>query len=251
VSAVRLVDLTVGYDRHPAVHHLTGTFAPGSLTAIVGPNGAGKTTLLKAVVGLLRPASGRVERQGLPRGAIAYLPQQAEVDRSFPINVRDVVLLGHWPRLGAFGAMGPAARRTAERALAEVGLEGFGRRAIGSLSQGQLQRVMCARILVQDARVILLDEPFAAVDAFTRLKLQQEFKTLLKLNRPTVLFVTHDVPEAIALGDVIVVMSQRPATVQRIIPVPREARDRASAAYARMLAGTLECLGVTSDMGAE
>ena len=167
MSAVRLVDLTVGYDRHPAVHHLTGTFAPGSLTAIVGPNGAGKTTLLKAVVGLLRPASGRVERQGLPRGAIAYLPQQAEVDRSFPINVRDVVLLGHWPRLGAFGAMGPAARRAVERALAEVGLEGFGRRAIGSLSQGQLQRVMFARILVQDARVILLDEPFAAVDART------------------------------------------------------------------------------------
>ena len=167
MSAVRLVDLTVGYDRHPAVHHLTGSFAPGSLTAIVGPNGAGKTTLLKTIVGLLRPASGRVERPGLPPGAIAYLPQQAEVDRSFPINVRDVVLLGHWPRLGAFRAMGPAARRTAERALAEVGLEGFGRRPIGSLSQGQLQRVMFARILVQDARVILLDEPFAAVDART------------------------------------------------------------------------------------
>ena len=167
MSAVRLVDLTVGYDRHPAIHHLTGSFAPGSLTAIVGPNGAGKTTLLKTVVGLLRPASGRVERQGLPRGAIAYLPQQVEVDRSFPINVRDVVLLGHWPRHGAFRAMGPTARRAAERALAEVGLEGFGRRPIGSLSQGQLQRVMFARILVQDARVILLDEPFAAVDART------------------------------------------------------------------------------------
>jgi ABC-type nitrate/sulfonate/bicarbonate transport system ATPase subunit len=140
------------------------------------------------------------------------------------------------------------AHAIADRFLDTVGLADFKDAYPSQLSGGMAQRVGIARALALKPRLLLLDEPFAAVDAFTRLKLQQEFKSLLRLDRPTVMFVTHDVPEAIALGDIIVVMTRRPATVQRIIPVRREERDRATPAYARKLAETLECLGVTSDL---
>lgn len=164
---IRLDNLTLAYDRHPAVHHLSGQFGTGSLTAIVGPNGAGKSTLLKAIAGLLPPSSGRVDRQGLRKGDIAYLPQQAEIDRSFPLSVFDMVLMGRWKRLGVFGGAGRADRQAALQALEAVGLAGFERRMIAQLSAGQMQRVLFARLMVQDAPVILLDEPFNAIDART------------------------------------------------------------------------------------
>ncbi|PCK83305.1 ABC transporter [Rhizobium sophoriradicis] len=163
---IRLDDLTVAYDRHPAVHHVTGAFKPGSLTAIAGPNGAGKSTLLKAIMGELRPAEGRVEHR-LARAEFGYLPQAAEIDRRFPISVIDTVMLGAWKSRGAFGRVAPADVKRAGEALAAVGLEGFGRRHVGSLSAGQFQRGLFARLLLQDAGVILLDEPFTAIDART------------------------------------------------------------------------------------
>jgi len=164
---IRLCDVTLGYDRHPAVHHLSGAFAAGSMTAVVGPNGAGKSTLLKALAGLKTPLSGRIERPAVDRRQLAYLPQQAEIDRAFPLSVGDCVAMGHWHRVGPFGRIGRDMRAQAERALDAVGLGGFGRRPVGSLSAGQFQRVLFARMLLQDARVILLDEPFAALDART------------------------------------------------------------------------------------
>ncbi len=163
---IRLDDLTVSYDRHPAVHHLSGTFQPGSLTAIAGPNGAGKSTLLKAIMGELRPAEGRVEHR-LQRADFGYLPQAADINRRFPISVLDTVLLGSWRSAGAFGRVAKRDRMRARAALATVGLEGFETRHIGALSAGQFQRVLFARLLLQDARVILLDEPFTAIDART------------------------------------------------------------------------------------
>ncbi|ANL64694.1 Mn/Zn ABC transporter ATP-binding protein [Rhizobium phaseoli] len=163
---IRLDDLTIAYDRHPAVHHVSGAFAPGSLTAIAGPNGAGKSTLLKAIMGELRPAEGRVEHR-LARAEFGYLPQAAEIDRRFPISVIDTVMLGAWKSRGAFGRVAPADVKRAGEALAAVGLDGFGRRHVGSLSAGQFQRVLFARLLLQDAGVILLDEPFTAIDART------------------------------------------------------------------------------------
>jgi zinc/manganese transport system ATP-binding protein len=162
---VVLHDLTVAYDRQPAVHHLNGRFAPASLTALVGPNGAGKSTLLKTIVGVLRPAEGRVARS--PAGDIAYLPQRAEIERDFPIAVLDTVLLGHWRRIGWGGGVTPAMRETALAAVAAVGLHGLEQRTVGSLSVGQFQRMLFARMMVQDAPLILLDEPFAAIDAGT------------------------------------------------------------------------------------
>src|SRR5258708_32226389 len=101
-APLRFHDLTLGYDRHPAVHHLTGEVEEGALLAVVGPNGAGKSTLFKGIVGLLAPLSGAIERGPGVRD-IAYLPQVAEIDRSFPINVYGLVAMGLWRRLGPFG----------------------------------------------------------------------------------------------------------------------------------------------------
>ena len=164
---VRLHGLTLAYRRHPAVHHLSGHFAPGSLTAVVGPNGAGKSTLLKGIMGTLRPDSGQLVLEGIDRRDIAYLPQIAELDRSFPIDVLDLVALGAWRKVGAFGRLAGRHRDRAHDAIAAVGLEGFERRAIATLSGGQLQRALFARMLLQDARLLLLDEPFTAIDART------------------------------------------------------------------------------------
>jgi len=166
-AAIHLRDVTIAYDRHPAVHHLDGTFSAGSLTAVAGPNGAGKSTLLKAMMGELPLASGLIERSTLSVTDIGYLPQAVEIDRRFPLTVGDTVLLGAWRQAGAFGAISTASASEARHALLAVGLEGFERRHIGSLSAGQFQRVLFARLLLQDAKVILLDEPFTAIDART------------------------------------------------------------------------------------
>ena len=186
---IRLRDLTVCHERRPAVHHLSGRFAPGSLTAVVGPNGAGKSTLLRAIAGLHAPDEGALEAPAAAR--IALLPQAAALDRGFPIGCLDVVMLGLWPRLGPFRGVPPAARERCAEALAAVGLAGFGRRPVGSLSAGQFQRILFARLLVQDAPVILLDEPFNAVDARTAADLLAVVKRWHGEGR-TVIAVLHD-----------------------------------------------------------
>jgi len=165
-------DLTLGYDRHPAVHHLDGDVPAGELLAVCGPNGAGKSTLLKGIVGALTPLAGSIALSDaagrpLPAREIAYLPQAAELDRSFPIEVYDLVAMGLWRRAGLFGGIGRADRARIEAAIAAVGLSGFEDRPIGTLSGGQMQRALFARLLLQDAQIILLDEPFTALDAGT------------------------------------------------------------------------------------
>ena len=165
--ALQFRNVTLGYDRHPAVHHLDGEVGAGALVAVVGPNGAGKSTLFKGVVGVLKPLAGRIERGELSPQNIAYLPQAAEIDRSFPISVYDMVAMGLWRRTGLFGGIDRKARAAIDEAIAAVGLTGFENRAIATLSGGQMQRMLFARLLLQDARVIVLDEPFNAVDAKT------------------------------------------------------------------------------------
>ncbi len=190
MSAIRLTDLTLGYDRHPAVHHLSGEIATGSLTAIVGPNGAGKSTLLKGIAGALSPLGGNI---ALARGRrLAYLPQQAELDRSFPIHVYDLVAMGLWNRAGIFGRIGGGAAAKIEAAIAAVGLAGFERRPIGALSGGQMQRALFARLLLQDADIILLDEPFTAIDARTTADLLALVQRWHGESR-TVVAVLHDI----------------------------------------------------------
>ncbi|MBL8700437.1 MAG: metal ABC transporter ATP-binding protein [Alphaproteobacteria bacterium] len=188
---IRLEDLTLAYDRRPAVHHLSGAFDTGSMTAVVGPNGAGKSTLLKALAGSLRPAEGRLELGGLAARDIAYLPQQSAIDRSFPIGVLDTVLLGDWARSGLFGGVDAAVRARATAAIAAVGLAGFERRLIGTLSAGQFQRVLFARLLLQDAKVVLLDEPFAAIDQSTTADLLAVVRRWHD-ERRTIVAVLHD-----------------------------------------------------------
>ena len=184
-------DVTLGYDRHPAVHHLSGEVAPGALLAVIGPNGAGKSTLFRGLVGILRPLAGTITRGGLDVRDIAYLPQIADIDRSFPISVFDFVGTGLWRATGIFGGIGKAAQEKIAQALSAVGLTGFENRGIGTLSGGQMQRMLFARLMLQDARLIVLDEPFNAIDAKTSADLLQLVKHWHTEGR-TVLAALHD-----------------------------------------------------------
>jgi len=183
-------DLTLGYNSHPAVHHLSGEVAAGSLLAVVGANGSGKSTLLKGIAGMLPPMSGQVARD--PNLRVAYLPQQSELDRSFPARVVDLVSLGLWPKRGLLGRFTGEDRRQVSTALSAVGLEGFEQRSLDTLSGGQLQRALFARVLVQDAELILLDEPFNAIDQKTVADLIELIRRWHGEKR-TVLVVIHDI----------------------------------------------------------
>ncbi|WP_366654856.1 ABC transporter ATP-binding protein [Fodinicurvata sp. EGI_FJ10296] len=163
-ASVDVEGICLAYGRTTVVEGVDGSFEPGSMTAVIGPNGAGKSTLSKALVGLIRPARGVIRLHGQQ---IAYLPQRADIDSSFPISVRDAVQLGLWPRLGGWRGVSRDDRDRVDAALEAVGLASLARRVVGDLSVGQLQRVFFARLMVQDAPVILLDEPFNAVDEAT------------------------------------------------------------------------------------
>jgi zinc/manganese transport system ATP-binding protein len=190
-AQVQFRDVTLGYDRHPAVHHLDGAVAQGALLAVIGPNGAGKSTLFRGLAGILKPLAGSIDLGGLDIRDIAYLPQTADIDRTFPISVFDFVGTGLWRATGFFGGMGKTARDRIAQALAAVGLNGFENRSIGTLSGGQMQRMLFARVLLQDARLIVLDEPFNAIDAKTSADLVALVKRWHAEGR-TVLAALHD-----------------------------------------------------------
>ena len=190
-AQIILRDVTLGYDRHPAVHHLSGEVSAGALLAVVGPNGAGKSTLFRGLAGILKPLSGAIDLGGLDNRDIAYLPQSVDIDRSFPISVFDFVGTGLWRTTGFFGGMGTRERDRIAEALAAVGLNGFENRNIGTLSGGQMQRMLFARVLLQDARLIVLDEPFNAIDAKTSADLLALVKRWHGEGR-TVLAALHD-----------------------------------------------------------
>jgi len=189
-AAISLHNLTVSYRQHPALHHVSGHFAQGSLTAVIGPNGAGKSTLLKGIAGLV-PLDRHARIERAPDLRMAYLPQHSELDRSFPLDVRDCVLMGLWTQTGAWGRATAAMLARVDAALEAVGLQGFGHRPVGTLSSGQLQRTLFARLLVQDAQIILLDEPFNAVDSKTTASLLTLVQQWHRQGR-TVVAVVHD-----------------------------------------------------------
>lgn len=188
-ECVTFENLTLGYNSHPAVHHLNGVVRQGSLTAVVGANGSGKSTLMKGIVGVLKPMSGAC--MVAPGVRLAYLPQQSELDRSFPARVVDLVAMGLWPMRGLLGRHRCEDRDAVSKALSSVGLEDFDNRPIDSLSGGQLQRALFARVLVQDADLILLDEPFNAIDTRTVTDLIGLIKRWHGEER-TIMVVVHD-----------------------------------------------------------
>ncbi|MED5578702.1 MAG: ABC transporter ATP-binding protein [Nitrospinota bacterium] len=160
-------NLTLGYDRHPAVHHLSFDFQFGSLTAIVGPNGGGKSTLLKGIAGSLQPLEGNLQFSNLQPVKIAYLPQQSDVDPSFPVTVIDFISMGLWNDIGSFSGVSSSMEDRIYESISSLGLFGYEDRPIGTLSGGEMQRVLFARLLLQDAELVLLDEPFNSIDRKT------------------------------------------------------------------------------------
>lgn len=166
-TAIELQQVWLGWRDRIAVRDASGAFAQGSLTALVGPNGAGKSTLIKALTGRLSPARGRIRIAPELARSLACLPQSTELDLDFPISTFDLVALGAWHRLGAWRGMDGAGRDAVEAALLAVGLAGSGHQPVNTLSGGQLRRALFARLMLRDAQVILLDEPFAAVDRAT------------------------------------------------------------------------------------
>lgn len=230
-AAIEIHDLTIAWRGHPVVHHLSGRFAAGRSTAVVGPNGAGKSSLLGALAGLVRPASGRIDCGAGRR--VAYLPQAASIDRSFPLRIGEVVTMGRWHRLGSFRRAGPDDRRRMQDALAAVGLAGFESRLVGELSAGQWQRALFARVMLHDADLILLDEPFNAIDARTTADLLDVLARWRGESR-TVIAVLHDLDQARRHFDEALLLAREPvawgpvAEVLQPVPLAR-AREMSEA----------------------
>tara|TARA_R110001592_G_scaffold62142_4_gene189900 strand:+ start:9584 stop:10324 length:741 start_codon:yes stop_codon:yes gene_type:complete len=187
-------NLTLGYEAHPAVHHLNYGIQAGALIALVGPNGAGKSTLFKGIMGQIQPLDGHIHLNGIEKKDIAYLPQLNQLDRSFPITVQELVALGAWNDIGAFGHLKNCHKEQVTSALSQLNLKGFEKRLISSLSGGQMQRVLFARLLVQNAKLILLDEPFTGVDSRTTHDLLHMISAWHKQGK-TIIAVLHDLEQ--------------------------------------------------------
>jgi manganese/zinc/iron transport system ATP- binding protein len=212
VAAIEVNDLTVAYRDQPVLWDIDLVVPQGVLMAVVGPNGAGKTTLIKSVLGLVRPAAGRVLVHGKPyaeqRQLIAYVPQRGSVDWDFPTSVLDVVTMGTYGRLGWVRRVGRRQREAALDALGKVGMQDLAHRQISQLSGGQQQRVFLARALVQDASVYLMDEPFQGVDAKTERAIVDVLQTLRAAGN-TVVAVHHALQTVPEYFDQVVLLNVR------------------------------------------
>ncbi len=193
--ALEVRRLTVSYGGRPVLWEVDAAFPAGRLSAIVGPNGAGKSTLLKASLGLVPSEAGQARVLGEPAGSarerVAYVPQRDAVDWDFPITVREVVEMGRYPATGWLRRVPRGDRETVDAALERVGMTAYADRQIGRLSGGQRQRVFLARALAQEAPVLLLDEPFAGVDARTEAAVLEVLRGVRAEGR-SVVVVHHD-----------------------------------------------------------
>ncbi|MER1976219.1 metal ABC transporter ATP-binding protein [Pseudocitrobacter faecalis] len=217
ITAMIVLDnLCIGYDGEAIAPPVDGRITRGNLMAIVGANGCGKSTLLKTLAGFIPPVSGKVRWQ-VRRPVIGWLAQRQELDQQFPLTVQDVVSQGAWPRLSLLYGMGPGIRKRIATALERVGLLSLAKAPINTLSGGQFQRMLFARILVQQAPLVMLDEPFTGVDETTT---EMLMSLILDMQRhgQTVLAVLHDsekvarfFPQVLELGGVRAISPLLPA----------------------------------------
>lgn len=203
---IELEHISLGWRDKIAIRDISGQFLQGGLYAVVGPNGAGKSTLLKGIMGEIAPVRGQIRLHIDVATELAFLPQQADIDRSFPITVYDLVAMGAWARIGVWRGVDRAEHHRIQTALKTVGLADFAIRSIHTLSGGQFQRALFARLLLQDASVILLDEPFSAVDMDTT---QDLLRLILEWHAQgrTIIAVLHELdmvrqyfPDSVLLG---------------------------------------------------
>ncbi|RJU02997.1 metal ABC transporter ATP-binding protein [Arthrobacter frigidicola] len=212
--ALRATNLTVSYNDVRALDGVDVSVETGSICGLVGVNGSGKSTLFKALMGLLVPAAGTVElygrtsREARQRGLVAYVPQAEDVDWDFPVSVADVVAMGRYGLMGPSRRASAADRAAVDAALERVGLAGLRRRQIGELSGGQRKRAFVARSIAQDAKLLLLDEPFAGVDRSSEATLTALLKELRDEGR-SVLMSTHDLAGVSQLCDSAVLLHNR------------------------------------------
>ena len=212
-AALDIRRLTASYGDRPVLWDVDATFPAGAMSAIVGPNGSGKSTLLRAALGLVRADAGQATVLGAPAATalrrVAYVPQREAVDWDFPITVREVVEMGRYPSAGWFRRLRAADRAIVDDALERVGMAPFARRQIGRLSGGQRQRVFMARALAQRAEVLLLDEPFAGVDARTEAALLELLAELREREGRSVVIVHHDLQTVRASFDWLLLLNVR------------------------------------------
>lgn len=187
-SSLTFQNITLGYPGRVTLAGFSGRIAPGSKIAITGENGAGKSTLLKTIAGLLDPLDGAIITP--PQQGCAYLAQQCEIDKYFPVTVRSLVTMGLWSNCGLWRSHRPYQDKL-NAALEATGLQNLAKRPLQTLSGGQLQRALFARIIVQDAQLILLDEPFNAVDTQTQTQLLKLIQNWQDEGR-TILMALHD-----------------------------------------------------------
>jgi len=210
--SIEVHDMTVAYRSSPVLWDIDLKLPEGKLIAIVGPNGAGKSTLLKSILGLVRPITGWVKIFGAPyrqrRSWVGYVPQRESVDWDFPTNALDVVLMGRYGSLGWVRRPSRAHREVALRCLDQLGIRDLARRQISQLSGGQQQRVFLARALAQEARLYLMDEPFAGVDATTERAILALLHELRAAGR-TVVAVHHDLQTVAEYFDYVVLLNMR------------------------------------------
>ncbi len=224
--ALEVHDLTVAYGTKPVLWDIDLALPAGKLIAVVGPNGAGKSTLLKAALGLVRPLTGWIEVFGEPyaqrRSWVGYVPQRESVDWDFPTNALDVVAMGLYGRVGWVRRLSRHHYELARGCLAQLGIADLAQRQISQLSGGQQQRVFLARALAQDARLYLMDEPFAGVDAATEHAIVVLLKKLRDEGR-TVIAVHHDLQTVAEYFDEVVLLNMRLVAAG---PVPTTFTDK-------------------------
>ena len=210
--AITVENLTVSFGTRPALLDVSVTIEQGLLVGVVGPNGAGKSTLIKAILGFVKPDFGTVRILGedvdRAKGRVAYVPQRGSVDWDYPITVYEVAMMGRFGHIPWWRDPGPEDRRFANEALEMVRMADFGSRQIGQLSGGQQQRVFMARALAQGADILLLDEPFAGVDAATERAIL-EVLDRTRATGKTLVVVHHDLATAAEYFDRLMLIKQR------------------------------------------